>query len=234
MKEVLLPSLYSQTYGDFHHIITYETEEMKEAIVPHLDMTRTTLCKVFPVRAIPGLFKSFYYRQFDLLDDLDVIDPQYSDGKVRNQPNWEGGRTEFAHFPYNLYMIRAEKKVTPGWVMYLDDDDRLYSPDALAKLNAGLLDPNSIYFIRVKRGHGIWPLEYALKHVVDLGTPPALGLGFQSSTFVFHSNFIEFTAWDEWAGGDWKTIQSLCHVAPKRGLIDEIIAEITPDQGYGK
>ena len=49
-----------------------------------------------------------------------------------------------------------------------------------------------------------------------------------------HSKYLEHTAWDEWSGGDWKTIQSLWYAIPKHDLINKPIIRVTDIQGYGE
>ncbi len=233
-----IESVKSQTYKNYHHIITYETEDMENFLLEYTDPSKTTLCKVFPMKKIKGLYKSFYYKQHGLLDDVDKIDAKLwtPDEQGVSSPNWEGGRTKFMHFPYNLYLIRAEKKIREGWVVYLDDDDQLYKGTALEELVDGLINEDTLYFFRASRGGGLLPHDYVLEHsaIANGQQPPALGVGFISSTQVFHSKYLEYTAWDEWSGSDWKTVQSLWYSIPKHDLINKPIIKITPIQGYGE
>jgi glycosyltransferase involved in cell wall biosynthesis len=232
-----LPSIQSQTYKDYNHIITYETEEMKEFLLEHTDSSKTTLCKVFPTKKIKGLYKSFYYKQHGVFDDVDQIDAKlWTPEEEISSPNWKGGRTRFMHFPYNLYFIRAEKKVKEGWVIYLDDDDYLFGDTALEEMVDYLIDIDTLYFFRVAKSSGLLPHNYALEHsaIPEGKEPPALGVGFMGETIIFHSKYLEYTAWDEWTGSDWKTIQSLWYATKNHDLIDKPIIRITDTQGYGE
>ena len=236
--ENCLPSIQAQTYKNYHHVITYETEDMKDFLLGHIDPSKTTLCKVFPMKKIKGLSKSFYYKQHRLFDDVDKIDAKLwtPEEEGVSSPNWKGGRTKFAHFPYNLYFIRAEKKIREGWVIYLDDDDQLYKDTALEELVNGITDEDTLYFFRVSKGDELLPYDYVLEHsaIPNGQQPPALGVGFGSSIITFHSKYLEYTAWDEWSGSDWKTIQSLWYSIPKHNLINKPIIKVTPVQGHGK
>ena len=238
--ENCLPSIQSQTYENYHHVITYETEDMKDFLLGHIDPSKTTLCKVFPMKKIKGLSKSFYYKQHRLFDDVDKIDAKLwtPEEEGVSSPNWKGGRTKFAHFPYNLYFIRAEKKIREGWVIYLDDDDQLYKDTALEELARNLVDEDTLYFFRVSKGDelALLPHGYAVEHsaVPNSKQPPALGVCFSSSTQTFHSKYLEYTAWDEWSGSDWKTVQSLWYTIPKHDLVNKPIIKVTPVQGYGE
>ena len=233
-----LPSIQSQTYENYHHVITYETEELKNSLLEYVDPGKTTWCKVFPTKKIKGLYKSFYYKQHGLLDDVDKIDAKlWAPGEEGvSNPNWKGGRTKFAHFPYNLYLIRAEKKIREGWVIYLDDDDQLYKDTALEGLAGNLVDEDTLYFFRIARDKELLPYDYVLEHscVPNGQQPPALGVCFGGSTISFHSKYLEHTAWDEWSGSDWKTVQSLWYSIPKHNLINQPIIRVTPVQGYGE
>ena len=235
--ENCLPSIQSQTYENYHHVITYETEELKNSLLEYVDPGKTTWCKVFPTKKIKGLYKSFYYKQHGLLDDVDKIDAKlWAPGEQGvSNPNWKGGRTKFAHFPYNLYMIKAERKIKEGWVIYLDDDDWLYKDTALEELANDLVDKDTLYFFRVARGKELLPYDYVLEHsCVSHGQqPPALGVCFGSSTIAFHSKYLDYTAWDEWTGSDWRTIQSLWYSIPKHDLINKILIKVTEEQGHG-
>jgi glycosyltransferase involved in cell wall biosynthesis len=233
-----LPSIQSQTYENYHHVITYETEELKNSLLEYVDPGKTTWCKVFPTKKIKGLYKSFYYKQHGLLDDVDKIDAKLwtPDEEGVSSPNWKGGRTKFMHFPYNLYLIRAEKKIREGWVIYLDDDNQLYKDTALEELANGLVDEDTLYFFRIVKPSEWLPHDYVLNHsAIPKGEqPPALGVGFTGHTIIFHSKYLEHTAWDEWSGSDWKTVQSLWYSIPKHNLINKPIIKITPVQGYGE
>lgn len=243
------PSIQNQTYRNFNHIITYENNDVKNFLLENTDPKITTLCKVFPTRKMEGVYRSFYYSQHGPYDDMDYINYKLWDEseEVTPYPNWEGGRFKLKHFPYNLYLIRAEKKVKEGWIIYLDDDDRLYDSYSLENLALKCKDEDTLYFFRNvasdknikewgKWGHDnsdddLLPLEYALKHVID-GTSPAMGVGIGGSTQTFHSKYLEYTAWDEWGGGDWRTVQSLCYNIPKREDLNlKIIQQGFPGNG---
>jgi len=233
-----LPSIQAQTYKNYLHIITYESEELKQSLLEYVDPGKTTWCKVFPMKKIEGLYKSFYYKQHGLFDDVDKIDAKLwtPDEEGVTNPNWQGGRTKFMHFPYNLYFIRAEKKIREGWVIYLDDDDQLYKDTALEELANDLVDEDTLYFFRIVRLNEWLPHDYVLEHsaISEGKGPPALGVGFVSSTQTFHSKYLEYTAWDEWSGSDWKTVQSLWYNIPKHDLINKPIIRITDTQGHGE
>lgn len=224
------PSITSQTYKNFHHIITFTTDEEKQFLLKNTDPKTTTLCRCFPVKAIKEMGRSFYYKQFGPYNDLQFLDHKMWGGNFEEltNPNWEGGRFSTKHFPYNLFMLKAEQKVKEGWVIYLDDDDWLYNETSLERLLPFLTDKDTLVgFDQISKGE-IRPNREALHHTYNLNSPPALGVGFNSSTQCFHSDYLEYTAWDEWSGSDWTTLRSLWYNIPHKKHCSEIIVECSP------
>lgn len=229
-----LPSIKNQTYRNFNHIITFEYDKDREWLESVTDKETTTLCKVHPVKKLEGLERSFYYSQWGGYLDFDTINYQVrkDDEEIDTTPNWKGGRYSRPHFPFNIYLLRAEKKVKEGFIIYLDDDDRLYTNKSLEILSENFLDKDTLYIFKQKFMESIHPHNFALDHD-KLNCPPALGVGFGSSVFGFHSKYLEYTAWEQWSGDDWRTFQSLWYNIPKRDYIDEIIIEV-PESLLGK
>ena len=226
-----LRSIKTQTYQNYHHIITFEKEEDRVFLLNFTDSKKTTLCKVFPQKKLDGLYKSFYYRQHFLFDDIKTINPklwQPEEGEI-DEPNWEGGRVRTVHFPYNLYMIQAEKKIKEGWILYLDDDDELKDQNSLEKLHNRNIDEDTLYVhnLFVENLNLILPRPIAIEHsITERNEPPAVGIGFASSVFTYHSKYLEHTAWNEWYDSDWRTFQSLWYNIPKKEYVDEIIVNV--------
>lgn len=242
------PSIQNQTYRNFNHIITYENDDMKSFLLENTDPEVTILCRVFPTKKMEGAYRSFYYSQHGPYDNLEYLDYKLwnENEETTDYPDWGGGRWKFKHFPYNLYMLKAEQKVKKGWVLYLDDDDMLCEPSSLEGLAQKLEDQDTLYFFRCvssnsniktwgvhnfeDRTDNLLPLDYALNHALE-GYPPALSVGFNSSTQCFHSKYLEYTAWDEWSGSDWKTVQSLWYNIPKKERLELKITQLSPPGG---
>lgn len=234
-----LPSIESQTYKNYHHVITYETEDMKNFLLEHTDPSKTTLCKVFPMKKIEGLWKSIYYKQHGVFDDVDKINAKLwvpEEEGVTLNPIWQGGRTRLKHFPYNLYLIKAERKIKEGWVIYLDDDDQLKHEGALETLSQRLVSKDTLYVFNIYKQDEdlIYPRPIAIEHSITVfNEPPALGIGFGGSAFTYHSDYLDYTAWDEWSGSDWKTFQSLWYNIPNKEYIEEILV-LVEQSGLGE
>jgi hypothetical protein len=234
--EKCLKSLKSQTHQEYHHIITFEKEKDREFLTYFTDPEKTTLCKVFPQKKLDGLYKSYYYRQHFLFDDINTIDPKLwniEEGEI-DQPDWEGGRVRTPHFPYNLYMIQAEKKVKEGWILYLDDDDEFIKEDSLEILHNRQIDEDTLYVHNLyKEDEGlVYPRPIAIEHSITVyNEPPALGIGFASSVFTYHSKYLEYTAWDEWYDSDWRTFQSLWYNISKKEYINDVLINVPNSNG---
>lgn len=229
-----LPSIKKQTYRNFNHIITFEYDKDREWLESVTDKETTTLCKVHPVKKLEGLERSFYYSQWGGYLDFETIDYRVrgQDEEVDDSPNWKGGRYKLPHFPFNIYLIRAEKKVKEGFIIYLDDDDRLYSENSLKILADNSVDSDCLYIFNQDFMGDVLPKQFAINYD-KMNCPPALGVGFNGSTFSFHSKYLEYTAWEQWSGDDWRTFQSLWYNIPKRDYINEIIIEV-PKSSYGE
>lgn len=117
--------------------------------------------------------------------------------------------------------------------MYLDDDDMFYNKYSIENIVKNTKDIDTLYFLKYKKGENTYPEPFALEHSLN-NEPPALGVGFCSSSIAFHSKYLEHTAWDEWSGSDWKTIQSLWYNIPNKSIIDEPIAILTEIPGLGE
>ncbi len=224
------PSIQSQTYRNFNHIITFTNDEEKQFLLENTNPDTTTLCRCFPTKAIPNMGRSFYYKQWGPYNNLESLDYKQWEGEFKEltNPNWEGGRFATKHFPYNLYMLKAEQKVKKGWIMYLDDDDWLYNKTSLERLLPSLINKDTLVGFNQKCQKEIRPQEYAVNHVYSQNIPPALGVGFNGSTQTFHSDYLEYTNWDEWGGGDFNTLRSLWNNIPYKSFLPEIIVECSP------
>jgi len=234
-KNKLLPSLKSQTFQNYHHVITYSSKDIRDFVEPYVDKDKTTFCKVFPQRKLSNLHKGINYNQENIFDKLEDLDPRVFDEKkeqFNQRPDPTGSRVHFSHFPFNLYHIKAESKLKPGWVIYLDDDDTLYDNISLEILNNFATDPDTLYFYRFFM-KGVGPDETALRHSLN-DLPPALGTGFCGASFTFHTKYLDYTNWDEWSGADWRTCQSLWYNVKNVSLIDKIIQNISDEPGLGE
>lgn len=138
------------------------------------------------------------------------------------------------HFPYNSYLKVAEREILPGWVMYLDDDDILYDDSVIQLLvdNIMIHDEDTIHWFPCYRDNTLFPEEYILNHL-RRDVLPAISC-INSSCFLFHSKYIEYTAWDQWGGDDYRTAASLADKIKKNNSIYSPIVNIIDGSSHGR
>jgi hypothetical protein len=225
----------NQTYKLINHIVTVENIENEQFVKNITDEFNTSICKVTPLNKINELSKTFWYNQYTKVEELDKWKYKLWDGveETVTHAAWTGARMKAYHFPYNLYMVKAERFVKDGWVLYLDDDDYLYNENSLEILVNNIIkfDDDTIHWIRTMNDKGIpngyhgglYPPDYVMDHL-SKNIPPALNL-ICSSNFSFHSKWIPYTAWETWTGDDYRTASSLARVIDKNNSIMEVIVD---------
>jgi hypothetical protein len=167
----LLDSLYSQTYKNFKHIITYNSDNDLDFLKEITDEEITTLVKVPFYPWYENLWMYYQYHDIETnytdkewhiksnlklhLGDkpnLGELDNKFNK-KVENIVRYEKngywcetiGRTVTnlcQHFPFNIYLKIAESYVKDGWILYLDDDDLFENETSLERLNKQILNTN--------------------------------------------------------------------------------------------
>lgn len=246
---ISIESVKSQTYKNIHHIITYETEEMREYLTDVVDKKKTTLVKVLNNKQIPGL--SYSYNHHDLYTKFlepnwefwdrkvhingEGFDPKHKIDVVSNKyEQWFGFATDLSftmrkeihHFPYNQYLKIAERYLKEGWVVYLDDDDSFYGKNTLEKVSKALIEvgEDTLFLIKTIANYGVKPSK-KMWLSMKVGHPLVLG-AIGASNFIFHSKYVDYTAWDEWRGADYRTAKCLEEVIPKKAFLSTILVNV--------
>jgi len=250
-------SIHNQTYGNFNHIVTYETDEMYKFLSEFTKNGRMTLVRVPNRKRIPGLRLSWNHNpategyinpDHEFLDYKLDLNSEYrdvhfpvtqkhyikpSDGSSWSYPNvtW---REHTIHAPYNIYLKIAEKKVKSGWVMYLDDDDIFMDNEVLMKLSEHILkcDEDTLHISRF-----ILPNKYIipndeLNELYQVGFPLTVKQ-IAGVCLLFHSKYIDYTYWDEWICGDYRTAVSLREIIPKVNLTNLIAVKLPTGTNAG-
>lgn len=239
-------SVKNQTYKNINHILTYETEFIGDKIKLNYDLENVSLCKVSKLKKLDGLYRSFTYNQFFRYEELDQWDYKVWDGVEETSNRADKGKTRMKseHFPFESYLKMAEKRIKYGWVMYLDDDDILINDNVIEEVAERItkFDVDTIHWMQCydpsksdevhQTDNGLFPRKYVLDHL-DKGTPPSLH-SINSSCFIFHSKYIEYTAWDQWYGDDYRTALSLSERIPKRNIIPIPVVSLVNGYGHGK
>jgi hypothetical protein len=109
-----------------------------------------------------------------------------------------------------------------GWIFYLDDDDVFIDNYFLEKIveQINQFDEDTLHIFKIKLESGISPPEKFWLHM-KWGHPFIIHV-FGGSNFMFHSKYLEYTAWDEWSGADYRTAKNLERVVKNKNFIDEV------------
>ncbi len=215
-----IKSVDTQTYENIHHIITYETDVFKEYLLKHINTERTTLCRVHRTKLIDGLIRKYWYYEGMQVDDIEYS--MYKEGDVVSSFADPFGATVItSHFPFDLYILKAEQHVKDGWVLYLDDDNWLYNNKSIEVLVNHIKQntDDTLYWLYVYNKNDSWTPERYVMHNLKHGTAPPLYL-IGSMHYCFHSKYIPYTCWEGWYDGDWKTAESLYHTIPNKKTIE--------------
>lgn len=127
---------------------------------------------------------------------------------------------------HNLYLNILNEKVTDGWIIYLDDDDRFFENNSLQKVvdQINTVDEDTLVAWRMKYSSGrTLPLSYG-----DM-RPSKIG----GSCIGFHSKYSKDAIWDSWACSDFRVIEKLKKVIPNISWLWKPIVYI-PSAGLGK
>jgi hypothetical protein len=159
----MIDSLYSQTYDNFHHWITYEDNHSLEILKSLVNVNKTTFIRVPKYKQMKNLW--MYYQYHDVYtnyldsdwtenckmkiligdkpdrNEIDSLDNEVVEKIFNYEKNgfWcstigETRTNICQHFPFNLYLKIAETHIKDGWILYLDDDDLLEDKNSLLKL----------------------------------------------------------------------------------------------------
>ena len=147
-----LKSLYSQNYNNYHHWITYESDDDLNLLKSLVNEEKTTLIKVQKYKQFKNLW--MYYQYHDVYTDYlnkDWVEKSKTKITIGEKPNKvlidssENEKIEKVfkyekdnfwcmtlpttltnvcqHFPFNVYLKIAESHIKDGWIFYIDDDD---------------------------------------------------------------------------------------------------------------
>jgi hypothetical protein len=156
--------------------------------------------------------------------------------RVERDPNKKQSHMglELYHAPYNLYENRLIAEVKDGFVMYLDDDDKLSDGDALGAIAAACVDVDAFVMWRVliradgaagANAPGVVPddehfgKEPTICHVSGIG-------------FAFHAKYRHLAVWDELSCCDYRVAKRLWDEIPRKVFVDRVLTE-TQSVGRG-
>lgn len=241
-----LKSITDQTYRNFHHIITYETNEMKDWLLGVVDTSYTTLVRVPKKEKLKWdentpLTISYNYNcltdnranpDYEFLDyrvehpdihhtykDINVDIPE--EKRVEGMYNFTFREYQI-HFPFNYYLKIAEGFTKEGWVMYLDDDDIFIDDKVLEKTSSVIKNEDVLHIFPFKFNNPPHYDEMPNEHHRNLYRQgkPFIMHQISSVNLCFHTKYLEYTQWDEWARGDYRTAKSLEEIIPNVEIHD--------------
>jgi hypothetical protein len=232
-------SIHNQTYKNINHICTYQNDDMGEFLS---NFDNLNLVRVPNLKKIDGLYYTYHHHPLTdnfINPDWSFMNRMINSGEgitpipVREVKFEKNGfycytltqtiRVKFQHFPYNIFNKIAETKVETGWILYLDDDDYFCDEDVLIKIIQEIKNYNddTLHILKVKNKYGTSPCVNYWNYM-KTGHPFILNeIG--TSHFIFHSKFLEYTAWDEWSGADYRTAKNLERVIKNKNFVDFVI-----------
>jgi glycosyltransferase involved in cell wall biosynthesis len=130
-------------------------------------------------------------------------------------------------FLYNLYLNDLQNEVKDGYVIYLDDDDKLQDEHSLLKLTNVIKTDDDFVIWRVKFPNRLVPSDN------NFGNPPVMkdisGIGFS-----FHIKNKEI--WEPYKRGDYRVAKKLYNKIPNTIFLNEVITSLQRDveDGMGR
>ena len=172
------------------------------------------------------------YREFNIIvgvDGLDSYADRYLPIRYPAQKSsglyLKGAKTSMLHFPYNLYLNRLMEEVHEGWVMVLDDDDMLASPDVLETIAHYLTKPTRAVFWKVDICGRVIPCDK------NFGKRPVVK-DISMIGFCFHSNFIPLLQFDPYKQSDYRVMDRAFSIL-EPVWIDRVLTKTQRNEGDG-
>ena len=146
---------------------------------------------------------------------MEYLEPYLSNPKITIFKAKQADKSK-SHF-YNLYMNELLDKVKDGWILFLDDDNKLSHDTVLNILRHRLSNNDNIIFWKVKQGENIIfskNINNIEKYNIDTGG------------FCFHSTYKTNSFWESKQCGDYYFITKLLETSIfKRKFINSVLAE---------
>ena len=110
-------------------------------------------------------------------------------------------------YPMNGYMNHLHKRVVPGWVIYVDDDNLLMDKWAISEMLANVKSKDSMLIFKAHTGRMIPSEQSFEKRRIIAGD-------IDTSSFAFHTDHIADAEWGELRCGDFHVASRLASVLP--------------------
>jgi glycosyltransferase involved in cell wall biosynthesis len=153
-----------------------------------------------------------------------LIEYDYSKYVYPEKPNSDEYGVKFK---YNLYLNDLQNEVKDGYIIYLDDDDKLWDKYSLKKLTNVIKSDEDLIFWRVKFPNRLVPSDD------NFNNPPVLkdisGIG-----FTFHNK--QKINWEPFKRGDFRVANKLFSSISNKIFLNEIITGLQriSEDGFGR
>ncbi|MFA6571914.1 MAG: glycosyltransferase family A protein [Bacteroidota bacterium] len=134
-------------------------------------------------------------------------------------------------FPYNKYLDILGDSIKDGWVIYIDDDDRLITNESLMKIASNIKSESDLIFWRVNFINRLVPEVEYWKHLITGGVPICYHIA--GGGFCFNSKYLKKINWGYWTLGDYRVVTELFSLCDKKKFINEPLTGIQNTPGLG-
>lgn len=133
--------------------------------------------------------------------------------------------------PHNLYCNELLQKVSEGWIMFLDDDDRLFHNKVIEELVEKIRkvdeDTLIIWQMRYPNGKVVPPNNAIYEQKIEINK-----IG--SPCVLFHSKYKNKAKWDTYKRSDYRFIKQLADIIPKKLFIKKVYIQLNNFGDFGK
>ena len=134
--------------------------------------------------------------------------------------------------PYNLYCNKMLDVVEDGWILFLDDDDNLFHNKIIEEIVSVMYsdyNEDCLYIWQMRYPDGrLLPTNVQIEHQDIkknyIGSP----------CYLFHSSFKHQARWDSYKASDFRFLQQLLNVIPKKKFLKKVAVQINNFGDLGK
>lgn len=150
---------------------------------------------------------------------------------IQEKPTDAGERSNFKFAPYNLYCNTLMEEVEEGWIIFLDDDDRLINDHAIEEivneLNQVSKNTLLIWKMRYPDGKLLPPEDHMDRGIIKMGHIGA-------PCFTFHSKHKGKAFWDCWKTGDFFFLRQLFQQMKHKKWIKKPYIQLNNSGNFGQ
>ena len=153
-----------------------------------------------------------------------MVSYNFDDYKIPPTPS---GDTYGVKFKYNIYFNELHKYIQDGYIMYIDDDDKLHNINSLSNISSKLLN-NDLIFWRVNFPNRLVPNDENFSKKIPIMRDVS-GIG-----FIFKNNIKE--DWEPYKRGDYRIAKKLFDKSVNVEWVNEVITGLQriEEDGFGR